>query len=234
MILAGAACAVNATLVSHYEFEGNWDNSVAGALPGIHTGTGSPAVIANDSERGLVADLTPTNSRVYIGYDTALNSIGTTKQFSIATWVKSSAGLNWQQIFGRGTQWGIRMVEGKVQLFTTDGTLLGSTAINNGEWTHIAATYNGGTGQAVVYVNGVQDGVSTINVTSNFASSLRAAIGARSGSYSGADFIYTGYVDDLRVYDNALGSNEIAQIVPEPATICLLGLGALGLIRRKK
>ncbi len=232
MILAAAVCAVNATLVSHYEFEGNWDNSVAGGLPGIQTGTGSPAVIANDSERGLVADLTPTNSRVYIGYDAALNSIATTQQFTIATWVKSTAGLNWQQIFGRGTQWGIRMVEGKVQLFNSTGTLLGSTAINDGEWTHIAATYNGGTGQAVVYVNGVQDGASTINTT--LVSSLRAAIGGRYSTYSVADFIYTGYVDDLQVYDNALSSTEIAQIVPEPATICMLGLGALGLIRRKK
>jgi len=232
LIAAAMVSCVNATLVSHYEFEGNWNNSVAGSFAGVLTGTGNTSTIITDSERGLVADLTGTNSWVYVGYDTALNSIATNQQFTIATWVKSTAGANWQQIFGRRTEWGIRMVEGKVQLFTAGGTLLGSTAINDGEWTHIAATYNGGTGQAVVYVNGVQDGASTINTT--LVSSLRAAIGGRSSTYSVADFIYTGYVDDVRVYNTSLSSTEISQLVPEPATLCLLGLGAMGLIRRKK
>ncbi len=232
MILAAMVSAVNATLISHYEFESNWDNSVAGSFPGILTGTGNTSVVSNDSERGLVADLTGANSWVYVGYDTALNSIATNQQFTIATWVKSTAGLTWQQIFGRRTEWGIRMVEGKVQLFTAGGTLGGTTAINDGQWHHIAASYDGTTGLAAVYVDGVQEATSTITTT--LVSSLRAAIGGRSSAYSTADFIYTGYVDDLRVYDNALSSTEIAQIVPEPATICILGLGALGLIRRKK
>lgn len=223
--------AANATLISHFEFEQNWDNSVAGGLDGITTG-GPGSTFANDLDRGWVADLNVAGSYIYQGYDTTLNTVATNNQFSVAVWMNSTAGTNWQQIYGRKTEWGIRMADGKVQLFTGFGTLGGVTEINDGQWHHIAATFNGSTGEAVVYVDGVEDAATTL--TGTLTSSLRAAIGARSNTYSGADFVYTGYLDDLRAYDTALSSTEVAALVPEPATLGLLAFGAFGLIRRRK
>ena len=41
--------------------------------------------------------------------------------------------------------------------------------------------------------------------------------------------------DDVRIYPRVLGAQEIFEIaVPEPTTLSLLGLGALGLLRRRR
>jgi hypothetical protein len=52
-------------------------------------------------------------------------------------------------------------------------------------------------------------------------------------------FALKGLMDDLAIWDVALNVDEIQALaaggpVPEPATIMLLGLGALTLIRRKR
>lgn len=45
---------------------------------------------------------------------------------------------------------------------------------------------------------------------------------------------FTGLLDDLRIYDNALTNTEIAALaVPEPASLMLLGLGGLVMLRRR-
>jgi len=47
---------------------------------------------------------------------------------------------------------------------------------------------------------------------------------------------FNGVIDDLRIYDRALSSTEIEQIaaLPEPATLAMLGLGGLAILRRRK
>lgn len=43
-----------------------------------------------------------------------------------------------------------------------------------------------------------------------------------------------GNMKDVRIYDRALSASDVAELVPEPATLVLLGLGGLTLIRRKR
>jgi hypothetical protein len=45
---------------------------------------------------------------------------------------------------------------------------------------------------------------------------------------------FPGLIDDVRVYDHVLTEGQIEALYPEPTTLALLGLGAIGLLRRRR
>ena len=54
------------------------------------------------------------------------------------------------------------------------------------------------------------------------------------GIYAGGhgDRAY-GFIDEVRISDAALSTSELLMVIPEPATLILLGLGGLGLLKRR-
>jgi len=55
--------------------------------------------------------------------------------------------------------------------------------------------------------------------------------------YMGGDAMgerWSGWLSDVRIYDQALTPGEVAGTVPEPATIALLSLGGIALMRRRR
>ncbi|MGI9242035.1 MAG: LamG domain-containing protein, partial [Verrucomicrobiales bacterium] len=102
-----------------------------------------------------------------------------------------------------------------------------------GEWSHIALVKTGTSVQ--LYRDGIATGApGTLNESLATAVAMPFFIGGDVGNTSGNEF-FTGSIDDVRIYDNALNADEIAALVPEPsvALLGLLGLGFTCLRRRR-
>ncbi len=80
----------------------------------------------------------------------------------------------------------------------------GATSLNANVWYHVAATYDN-QGYMKVYLNGVKDGQAGPYLTPSNSSSL-LYIGKW---YSGSSYLFTGLIDEVRVYNRSLSPEEI-------------------------
>lgn len=209
VIISCVASITAADLVSQYDFEDTWDNSIAGGL--IASARGGASLVS-DAERGGAANLDSTKW-LHVGYDA---NIVIDTQLSLAIWVRSTS-TNWSannRIMGRGYVWAIQVQSSAYAGFSSSAggsVLTGTSPINDGYWHHIALTWDCVTGERKLYVDGVLDTEDVVTAAA-IPNTDRYAIGARATSSTTADKIYRGYVDDVRVYNSILTPAEISQI----------------------
>jgi hypothetical protein len=141
--------------------------------------------------------------------------------FTIAFWARTST-------TGGGPQWynGKGFVDGEVGGVTSDFgtalvgnkfgfgvgnpdmTLTATNVISDGQWHHLAATRNGASGQMTVFVDGALQ-ASLVGPTG-----IRSAPPAlRLGSLQTSLGFLAASMDDVRIYDYVLGSNQIAGLM---------------------
>jgi hypothetical protein len=127
--------------------------------------------------------------------------------------------------------WGADLVAGDGAVAALD------VDVDDGEWHHIAATYDPLTGQRKLFLNGELLGQDTPGV--NNAAAMNFAIGRTCTFCAGGEF-FDGMLDDIAVFDVALTQNQIATImtgdfrefggpIPEPSTYVLASCAALAL-----
>ena len=113
-----------------------------------------------------------------------------------------------------------------------DGTV---DVVTDGQWHLITGVYDNPTGVVSLYIDGVLDNSATftpnITITPN---DKHVFINGLDGELVIGKRHIDGRVDDVRLYDRALSATDVQALVPEPATIALLGLGSFGLLRRRK
>ena len=119
----------------------------------------------------------------------------------------------------------------------TDGGLYNSTSsINTGSWVHLVVVREADPtdGFTAVYINGSPE-VLMASGDDDMSYINQIVLGGNTldGRY------YSGLMDDFQVYDEALTSGQVTylyenpgQVVPEPASLSLLAIGVLALIRR--
>jgi hypothetical protein len=112
-------------------------------------------------------------------------------------------------------------------------------------WNHVVGTFDVIDGdnndEMKIYVNGELKESFVAEGYGPYAIDLPLYIGGNpnDGMSSFAPCEFAGIIDEVRILSRALSANEVLydyehSLVPEPATICLLGLGVLSLLRRRK
>jgi hypothetical protein len=220
---------------------GSWDNAL------IAQSGGAPYLsVLNDPERGSVLRMGATWAYIRIG---TYNPLATTGEFTAMMWTKynESGGAAFAPlIMKRGsafsaTHWQFTTVDGTAQLKIEDDNQSVVAANNTAQyniWVNYAFSgkildpVNQPNRMTVeLFVNGQSvktgfldldpaDAGQFIHIGNTYSDKTHAQVGA--------------LFDDIRFYDQALSSDQILAIIPEPSAIALVGLGGLMLLIRRR
>lgn len=240
--LTMSATMANAELVAHWTFD---------------EGSGTTAVDSAGGNNGTVYGATWTQGKVggALSFDGSGYVLGSSSPFdfanttfSVCAWFQTtnldSVTIVSEGAYGNGG-WHLG-TQGNVYFglkssnYTDNAysTITANSSYNNGQWHHVAAVVTTNTSHyagnsALIYIDGMlvaaaegpQNGI-----LGYMPSATNWSIGARDAATRS---FFNGLIDDVRIYDSALSQSEITALVPEPATMMLLGLGGLLLRKRR-
>lgn len=224
MVGAVLASTATASLIAHYDFENNLDNT--GDTAGLNlTSSGSSAIAYSaDAMNGSYAGS-------FNGSAWGTVDLPNLTQQTYAFWLKPTVD-NDPRVFssGQSVRTEVRILGQELLIYIAGSPKVDTRSSSKkdvplSEWTHIAFTFDEGTGVVRGYVNGDNVVNTTTGLTMGDDADPTFFIGAR--AYNDGTSPVTGLMDDVRVYDTVLSGSEIAALVPEPATIGLLSFGCV-------
>lgn len=172
--------------------------------------------VAGRQDRGISFDGTDDHLTI----DGFTGILGTNPR-TIAAWVKTTASGSDRAIAGwgpnsSGNKWSFLMNSaGRLRLEATGGFVVGTQAVNDGQWHHVACTFaNDGSPSSTdvkLYVDGTLETVSASGVvTVNTTASGEAKIGSDIQNRH-----WNGVIDEFRIYNRALSASELTTLIAQ-------------------
>ncbi len=207
------------------ELVGHWKlDEGAGASAGDSSGKGNTGTLLNGAawtsgRLGAAATFDGVDDHIRVPASASLNS--TVNRLTVAAWVyRSSSQSGWRVLMARqrGTSWDDQYFIGffdntyrfGINTTGTSGSAAGGVA-PNGQWIHVAGTYDGAAVR--LYVNGAQVSSSPASGTLLIDSARPLLIGAgQNDATSAVQEAFSGRIDDVRLYSRALGASEIQSL----------------------
>ena len=243
LLTVSLTVSARAGLVAQYHFDEAPGETIAADSAGSVDGTLSDgATFVTGGVTGNAVDLTAASALVSMGNNFGLTGI----DFTIVLWVnttttgddifplsKHAAGTNNGYVL-QINQNAFNGAADKAMFIASHSPGNGpisTTSVNDGAWHQIVGVHEVGV-SSQVFVDGAPAE----------ASSGPPAVGSNTADFLLGGFFnagspiadYTGLVDELQIYDQALTSDQIdflfnnpAQAIPEPAALALLGAGLL-------
>jgi len=224
--LDGTDLSTNLVDVSGYSLAAAHDAMVIGGVNCVFTNDVPPgktgqSLLFYNGDTGLAIS---NSSTLYSTYDNTFDGV-INNTFTVACWTKGtmSAWVPWVSKFGEGEAgWQLRVsgIQTKACFTIRDngaGTggddMAASTASIDEGWHFYVGTFNAGTGERCLYVDGVLDTKGSNDVPYVLAEAAHLCIGAKDSS-AGNTFgsYHNGNIFDVRVYNYALISSQIKQI----------------------
>jgi hypothetical protein len=161
----------------------------------------SPAPVVSDN----VLNLDGNGDYAEVSHSASLNITG---NITIEAWVKPDvAGASWPMIVTKGTVntgYLLFFDAGRIHLrlkLSPDTGVVGSTNLAANTWHHVVGVYDGT--NAIVYVNGVQDGISKVGSITSTSNTNSLGIGGRESNF------FKGQIDEVRIWNVARTQSDV-------------------------
>src|SRR5262249_10353372 len=149
--------------------------------------------------------------------------------FTLEAWIKTrtpsltgtrfweGSGLLWADLNGNHDDFGVSILNDKLAFGVgnpsgTEPTILGTSSVVTGQWTHVAVTRKKSTGEIQVLVNGV---VETSMVVAMQTKSLSAQASMTIGGDVFDNRYFTGVIDEVRAWNVVRSAGDIVSTMQQ-------------------
>lgn len=221
---------IPSSLVGYYKLDEASGTTAVAQIGPTGTYVGSPTLSGTRAD-GLISGTSVLFDGVNdtVDFGTSDFAFERTDSFSIALWIKttttgSSDTVSKSLSVSPFTGWVVgpsSTTAGAMQFDLVNSSVatnrlkvINSVLINDGNWHHVAITYDGTSLASGVsmYVDGVLDGSTTAPNDTLSASILAGAAKATIGSRDSALAFFPGDLDDVRIYDIELSSDGVSEL----------------------